>query len=551
MSLQSGRLGVRADQVNIYGKPISKEFFENLANDLPSWTDLPVWKSGTEQLLPVNDDEPETSPILCDINYPIADLKNNQYFTYRQSPTQKDGLAKIRGIRGKTLVWNQLNGQTYSSNMRATTSVSGTTVTVTENRTSASTTFGCRVSTAIPKDHKVYFSVNFKSQNVTDFSALDICFEDSTYALASANTDITAIGYHSGVLTATKDVLCTRIRTTGSSKTGTSDNFVIENFMLLDLTKMFGSGNEPTAEQFKALFPLLYYAYDTGSLLDFTGTKVKTSNRNLLPTQTVSNTTEVTVTADKGVYTLNGTTTAYRQIISTDIMYLHAGTYTLSRNASAENNRVSVQIRSSDGNTTYANVKGTPVTFTLTSYTAVKFRITVDNGASLTNYIVKPQLEFGSSATEFEPYTAQETELPTETFFPTGMKSAGAVYDELTPTRAITRVGAVDLGSLTWSVSGTTTSGVNRFASSVIDDIKKASSNSDVVNTTCALGIPVSPSNTYNKTDGVAVGTNGNIFVYLDAYNSYTNTQFKTAVTGVMLNYELATEIVQPTLSFD
>jgi hypothetical protein len=34
------------------------------------------------------------------------------------------------------------------------------------------------------------------------------------------------------------------------------------------------------------------------------------------------------------------------------------------------------------------------------------------------------------------------------------MKSAGSVYDELTPTKAITRIGAVDLGSLTWYYTG-------------------------------------------------------------------------------------------------
>lgn len=42
-------------------------------------------------------------------------------------------------------------------------------------------------------------------------------------------------------------------------------------------------------------------------------------------------------------------------------------------------------------------------------------------------------------------------EIPAATYFPTGLKSAGSVYDELTADKAITRIGAVDLGTLSWT----------------------------------------------------------------------------------------------------
>ena len=43
-------------------------------------------------------------------------------------------------------------------------------------------------------------------------------------------------------------------------KTSTSAPVIqFTNLMLFDVTDMFGSGNEPTAEQFQALYPLLYY----------------------------------------------------------------------------------------------------------------------------------------------------------------------------------------------------------------------------------------------------------------------------------------------------
>ena len=65
-----------------------------------------AYKGGTEQLLPENTSTPTTSPFLGDIRYPQG-LLTDQEFTYRQSPTEEDGLAKITEIKGNTLVWNQ------------------------------------------------------------------------------------------------------------------------------------------------------------------------------------------------------------------------------------------------------------------------------------------------------------------------------------------------------------------------------------------------------------------------------------------------------------
>ena len=38
----------------------------------------------------------------------------------------------------------------------------------------------------------------------------------------------------------------------------------------IDLTQMFGSGNEPTLEEFKLMFSLPYYPYDAGTVKDLT-----------------------------------------------------------------------------------------------------------------------------------------------------------------------------------------------------------------------------------------------------------------------------------------
>jgi len=56
-------------------------------------------------------------------------------------------------------------------------------------------------------------------------------------------------------------------------------------------------------------------------------------------------------------------------------------------------------------------------------------------------------------------------EIPVATYFPDGMRSAGTVRDELTATAAVKRVGAVDLGTLTWGAEGAwqQSKGMTRF----------------------------------------------------------------------------------------
>jgi len=56
---------------------------------------------------------------------------------------------------------------------------------------------------------------------------------------------------------------------------------------------------------------------------------------------------------------------------------------------------------------------------------------------------------------EYEPYWTSTLEIPAATYFPDGMRSAGSVYDELTKDSAVTRIGAVDLGTLEWSWQST------------------------------------------------------------------------------------------------
>ena len=61
----------------------------------------------------------------------------------------------------------------------------------------------------------------------------------------------------------------------------TENAALARNVMLIDLTKMFGAGKEPTTvAEFEALFPLPYYAYEPGKVLPFAAEKLVTTGFN-------------------------------------------------------------------------------------------------------------------------------------------------------------------------------------------------------------------------------------------------------------------------------
>ena len=545
MALKANRVGVRKDQVDIYGRPISPSFFEALANDLPVWTDLPVWKSGTEQLLPVNDDEPDTSPILCDIEYPVADLKNNQHFIYRQSPTQKDGKAKIRGVRGKTLVWNQLqrnnaetqtvNEMVFTNNGDGSWKVNGTCTQFTQK------SVGLPYAQGVV-GHKYLF---MGCPKMTLPEGVSLCPYINGAAAAAADRD-----YGDG-----KVLECT---VAGSiyclitiSNANTTLNNVVFHPMIIDLT-LLGVSTVTDKASFQQLFPLPSYAFNLGSLLDFTGTKVKTTGKNIISSMINGSSNGITSTVNSdGTIKLNGTSTSVALMRIAEIVFLPNVEYRLIGGYSS-NVQLSIRLYtgSSFDSSEYTGSltnSGSDVTkFKFKNYTVGYLYVRVANGQTVSNLVLSPMITFGDADISFEPYKSNETDLPISTFFPTGMKSAGAVYDELTPTKAITRIGAVDLGSLTWTYDS-----ANTVFRGAVSDIKRQLQ-ADLANLLC----PMYRANTQNQVIGMnadmCISTlNWGDYVVV-RNNAYTDADvFKNAMSGVMLNYELAAEIVQPTMSFD
>ena len=143
----------------------------------------------------------------------------------------------------------------------------------------------------------------------------------------------------------------------------------------------------------------------------------------------------------------------------------------------------------------------------------------------------------------YEPHTSIIADLPISTYFPTGMKRAGNVYDELLPNKAITRVGAYTITSFQGK-SGATAN--NLFSTNAIMNlIKKPSADSVLANIKSNYGEAKTMSVLYNNdTVGVAINTNGTIYVGFGRNGSATTLEQANAYVQsnpITVYYELAT----------
>lgn len=91
------------------------------------------------------------------------------------------------------------------------------------------------------------------------------------------------------------------------SSTSITQNITVSNFCIFDLTRMFGAGNEPTKEEFEAMFPENYYEYNAGELKSAPVNNLKVVGRNLYPESGVlpAEIKEVFVTDSDGDYVIS------------------------------------------------------------------------------------------------------------------------------------------------------------------------------------------------------------------------------------------------------
>lgn len=498
-----------------------------------------VEPNGIEQLLPVNSSSPTTTPIIADIKYP-DELREDQEFVERVTPTTIKGQAKVKKIKGNTLVWNQLvqNGNFENtdnwSGVGVSISASNNVMTLMPQEGSGSTK-GLRQVIKTLANHKYLCCYAIKS-NVTNQTFVRLY--DATSGVldsASVNTVANTKVYVGVTLEPQSNYSDIRITPINPGAAQLTDVYEISNVILIDLT-LLNDSRITDFNSFKQYYPLNFYDYNAGSLLSFNGTGIKTTGKNLLNPQVFNNvgTGSVYQVNDDGSITIKASDGYAWTTMNS--LFLKKGTYIFSR--SNPNGVCAIRFGYENFATSHLIADQlASYSFTLTQDTDVKIKV----GYSYSSYpfTTNVMIRFADTDDTFEPYTENTIDLPISTYFPNGMKSAGTIYDELTESKAITRVGVLNLGSMNWDYI-TNSRDIPIFVPTGNINARAPGSN----NLLCPLYTTIAASSrdgingdkqlvTYNSSGATKIAISN--FDYTDAAS------FKTAMTGVYLYYELRT----------
>ena len=322
--------------------------------------------------------------------------------------------------------------------------------------------------------------------------------------------------------------------------------------MVVDLTLMFGTGNEPTDTTDPRIAQIEAYAaahpeYNAGELVSALVDEVRVAGKNVAQPISAFSKSGVTMSVDKdGVYHFSGTATAVVGATSKKFT-LPGGTYTVSVKSALPAN-VYVSISSIPALMVGPNTVKTGKFEGGTAYVYLY----IGKGVIMDNVSIAFQVERGTTHTVYAPYQQPSTyPIPSAVRNLPGYGwSAGSVANTVERTdngwQYVQRVGSVDLGTLDWYDGGTGTSARRMVTRQPPDNVKIPQESSKLSNLVCPKYEPVTPDDTWTCVkEGISLNKGqGTVLVYDSAFATAESlAAFKAHITGVPLYYELATPI--------
>ena len=428
----------------------------------------------------------------------------------------------VRALLGNTVIWNQLNnnyelpitknGVTATKNNDGSVTVNGT--------ATANSTFILQLI-AVKDGHKYLLKGGFPNggSNTYYYGLSGIAVD---YGSGGIWTSSTNANYYARL-----DVYA-----------GQTLNNVKIWPQVFELTEMFGAGNEPsTVAEFETLFPDNYYAYDAGSLLNVKMVGVESVGFNQFDEEMESGGINQDGEPVSGNYLRSKNFTS---VLPDTEYYFKAPSGTT---------MVVYWYNADKSFNSFASPAANTVKTSPSGARYVKIRITTASYGTVYNHDICINLSDPSRNGTYSPYTHTIREIDTSEYFESGMKSAGSVYDELNEDAAIKRVGSVDMGTLSWSYDSTNVlfvAVVSGIATGVINTKQLSCAKYTVVGS----GARSAHSDENNVIFQVASGLS--VLVKDSAYTDAAT--FKTAMSGVMLYYELATPVtteINPPINMD
>ena len=302
------------------------------------------------------------------------------------------------------------------------------------------------------------------------------------------------------------------------------------------LTLMFGAGNEPTAEQFEAMFPAESYPYNTGEIISSTTANVELEGKNMWDDTDPAFTKVLT----KAGFTFDGTVWKSELIdyIATPIKIEKGTTFSYGIKApegvnarfkfAMDSGNLIYRPHESDGSWKHHSVYLPDDVHT----------IYVDYTQRGPCEIKNIQLERGTSETAYSPHTKQSI----TTGFPE-LHSAGTAHDEIDMDggQVIRNVYTVKIETLPWQKNAD-----NRFVANLPVKAKANGTLNNKNNELCNTYESKTMNELFAGEKGIATHstTGEKVWIYDNAYE--TPEQLITSLSGAVLQYELATPTTEP-----
>lgn len=290
-----------------------------------------------------------------------------------------------------------------------------------------------------------------------------------------------------------------------------------------------------------------YEAYDTGTMQSVEATEHVTTGKNVLKSTVVSGQTSngltYIVNADKSI-SLSGTPTSNAFITLSEPFHLPSGRYCMKKSGNA-NIQMLLRFETAAG-ATKINATTNDATSVIDDGTYVGV-IRVASGTNTDGITLYPQLELGSTATEYEPYTSHTYPLGNVTLRGIPKLDGDSIYYDGDLYHADGTVDRnyveIDLGSLNWT---RITSGVETpyFRA----DITNAYYNANAQYYICSKFYPIASIGATGSAEGMFLDGTGKLRIRDTAYTDAT--AFTTAMDGVKFTYKRANPTTETTDPF-
>lgn len=453
----------------------------------------------------------------------------------------RDGIATIECIKGNTVGWNQL----LNLDVRTVTN---------DGLTVAAATDGSVTLTGAPETGTVFVRLN-STTNLMDIVQGHKYVVKGGSRARGIYIGIDGVGSVYPDAIYTSNVSGSRLAYINVPLAADLSTTFKSYPQLFDLTKIFGTGNEPaTVAEFEALYPEPYYPYDPGTLkpVQFEGMETVGFNQlniedsyiyndyrcidipvgetNMLNISFIDKDTSVDMSGIMVGFMKTGAATPLK---GTEFVWNYQN-----KSVSASHNNVST-----NGN----NLLGTLMIYPKTEAAFTKLVNRFDICVNIE--------QNGYRNGEYESYWRSQREIAIAEHFPTGMKAAGTAADMLYKDHADHVIGEVDLGTLNWTKSGSISGLFMLNGATKVPGAAPAVVPGNYQISAAYTNHQVSIDSMNDKTYKMGNGNyTGIVYIRDTAFNDKTADEFEAAMSGVMLYYELAdsaktTEVIDPPLN--